>query len=136
MDEWDYLDGAHITETMGYLVLEAGEYTLSGGAKVEVGTVQAAHGFVPVTFAQSFTQVPVILSQSQTRTGAQPVVSRQRSASASGFEVRLQEEEGNDGGHAMETVGYIAIEAGAHRGGRVDGCTAGVGGAYTGRGDP
>ncbi|MHC4230881.1 MAG: dockerin type I domain-containing protein, partial [Planctomycetota bacterium] len=112
MDEWDYLDGGHITETIGYLVLEAGQYRLSGGARVEVGTIEAQHEFKNVTLTQSFSQVPVILSQSQTRNGAQPVVTRQQNASPSGFEVRLQEEDGNDGSHAVETIGYIAIETG------------------------
>ncbi len=117
MDEWDYLDGAHTTETMGYVVLEAGTYTLSGGARVEVGTVQTDHTFAPVTFGQAFAQAPVILSQSQTRDGGQPVVTRQRSATTAGFEVRLQEEDGNDGTHVVESIGYVAIEAGERSGG-------------------
>ena len=116
LDEWDYLDGAHVSETMGYVVLEAGQYTLSGGARVEVGTIEAQHVFETVTFVQSFNQAPVILSQSQTRNGGQPVVSRQQNATTSGFEVRLQEEDGNDGSHAVETIGYIAIEVGTKLG--------------------
>jgi hypothetical protein len=112
MDEWDYLDGAHTTETIGYVVLEAGQFTLSGGARVEVGTIEAQPDFKNVTLTQSFSQVPVILSQSQTCNGGQPVVTRQRNATSSGFEVRLQEEDGNDGAHAVETIGYIAIETG------------------------
>ncbi|MHC4073503.1 MAG: hypothetical protein ACYTGS_15940, partial [Planctomycetota bacterium] len=116
LDEWDYLDGAHVTETMGYLVLEAGQYTLSGSARVEIGTVEAQHVFETVSFNQSFSQTPVILSQSQTCNGGQPVVTRQRNATTSGFEVRLQEEEGNDGTHAVETIGYIAIEPGTRFG--------------------
>jgi hypothetical protein len=83
---------------------------------VEVGTIEAQHVFETVTFVQSFNQAPVILSQSQTRNGGQPVVSRQQNATTSGFEVRLQEEDGNDGSHAVETIGYIAIEVGTKLG--------------------
>ncbi len=38
------------------------------------------------------------------------VVTRQQNASTTGFEVKVQEEEANDGAHASETIGYIAIE--------------------------
>ena len=119
MDEWDYRDGAHTTETVGYLVMESGVFLLEDGTRVEVGTVSADHNFAAVAFSQAFGQTPVILSQAQTRADAAAVVTRQRSASVSGFEVRLQEEEAADQVHGLETVGFVAIEPGV-------GMTAGV----------
>ena len=110
MDEWDYLDGAHTTETLGYLVMEAGAYQLQDGTLVEAGTFDVNHNFGAVLFSQSFYETPVILSQVLTFNGASAAVTRQRNASPSGFEVKVQEEEANDGAHAVETVGYIAIE--------------------------
>ncbi|MCZ6916527.1 MAG: GH25 family lysozyme, partial [Gemmatimonadetes bacterium] len=112
IDEWDYLDGAHVAETMGYLVVEAGVHQLEGGALLQAGTVSADHQFTSVTFREAFGSAPVILSQVQTRNESSAVVTRQRNASASTFEVRLQEEEGSDGVHAPETVGYIAVTLG------------------------
>jgi hypothetical protein len=112
IDEWDYLDGAHVTETIGYLVAEAGAHRLDDGRWFEAGRLETNHVFTTVNFAAPFAAPPVILSQAQTYRDAQAVVTRQRSASASGFAVRLQEEEANDGVHAVEEIGYIAVEAG------------------------
>lgn len=36
--EWDYRDGGHADEAIGYIVLESGEHTLPGGAKIVAGT--------------------------------------------------------------------------------------------------
>jgi GH25 family lysozyme M1 (1,4-beta-N-acetylmuramidase) len=119
MDEWDYRDGAHTTETVSYVVMESGAFRLEDGTRVEVGTVSAADSFTPVTFRQAFAETPVILSQAQTVADPAAVVTRQHSASASGFELRLQEQEANDPAHGLETVGWIAIEPGV-------GMTAGI----------
>jgi hypothetical protein len=113
MDEWDYLDGAHTTETIGYLVMEAGAYELQDGVRVEAGFIDVDHNFAQVVFDPAFAAAPVVLTQAQTFFGSSAVVTRQRNTDAGGFEVKVQEEEGNDGSHAQETVGYIAIEAGA-----------------------
>jgi hypothetical protein len=113
MDEWDYLDGAHTTETIGYLVMEAGTYELQNGTRIDVGFVEADHNFMEVVFSQTFTTLPVVLTQVQTTFGSSVVVTRQRNTGVGGFQVKVQEEEGNDGSHAMETVGYIAIEPGS-----------------------
>ena len=37
LDEWDYQDGTHGTETLSYLVLEAGEYEIPAGARLVAG---------------------------------------------------------------------------------------------------
>jgi hypothetical protein len=37
IDEWDYLDGGHTTETMGYVVMDSGVFELDDGTRVEVG---------------------------------------------------------------------------------------------------
>jgi hypothetical protein len=112
MDEWDYRDGAHTTETVSYLVMESGVFLLEDGTLVEAGTVAADHNFAPVAFGQGFAETPVILTQVQTYADPAAVVTRQRNATSSGFEVQLQEQEANDPAHALETVGYVAIAPG------------------------
>jgi hypothetical protein len=92
--------------------MESGAFELEDGTRVEVGRISVDHGFASVAFNQSFASTPVVLSQAQTYDDPAAVVTRQRGASASGFEVRLQEEEANDPVHDLETVGYVAIEAG------------------------
>ncbi|MBN1622241.1 MAG: hypothetical protein JW871_06585 [Endomicrobiales bacterium] len=110
IEEWDYLDGAHSSETMTYVVLEAGNHELLNGMNLEVGKINANHNWASVSYNQSFSVSPVTISQCQTYNGGQAVVTRQRNISSYGFQIKLQEEEGNDGSHATESIGYIAIE--------------------------
>lgn len=128
VEEWTSLDGYHETETAGYLVLQRGHHEV-GGRAVEAGTVEADHRWTDVTFDGSFDEPPVVFTQSQTYNGGDPVVTRNRNVTGGGFRTVLQEEEAKrSGGHATETVGYVAVEAGTisgrgpdSRAGRVDG---------------
>jgi hypothetical protein len=109
IEEWGYLDGAHATETISYLVVEQGAQVLQSGQAIRTGVVEADHGWSDIAFEEMGSR-PVVFSQSQTYNGAQPVVTRQRGVQTDGFRVRLQEEQGSDGSHANETIGYLAIE--------------------------
>ena len=109
IEEWDYLDQSHITEEIGFVVLESGVHMLPDGRQVEVGVVQTDHLWQDVFFSASFTSNPITLSQSQTVNGGQAVVTRQRNGTSAGFQVRLQEEERNDDSHYVEAIGYFAI---------------------------
>lgn len=116
VEEWTYLDGYHKTETAGYLVLQQGSHEV-GGRAVEVGTVEADHRWADVSFDGSFDEVPVVFTQSQTREGGDPIVTRNRNVTAAGFQTVLQEEEARrSGGHVTETVGYVAVEPGTSGG--------------------
>jgi hypothetical protein len=108
-EEWDYLDQAHLNESIAFLVFESGVHELPGGRMIEAGTAETDHQWRDIPFSTSFASSPITLSQSQTYREGQAVVTRQRSESADGFEVRLQEEEANDGNHTFESVGYVAI---------------------------
>ncbi|WP_266081186.1 S8 family serine peptidase [Haladaptatus caseinilyticus] len=109
IEEWSYLDGSHTQETFSYVVLAQGAYTTPSGSRMEVGIVPATHAFDRHSFFQSFTEVPIILSNSQTVNETDPIVTRSRNVSNMGFDLRLQEEEAG-GQHATETVGYLACE--------------------------
>lgn len=113
LEEWLYLDGSHTVETLPYLALETGRYSL-GDRPAEVGTVTTDHNFARVGFEQTFETAPVVFAQTQTYNGPHPVVTRQRDVTADGTSVRVQEEEGaaNGGFHTTETVGYVAVEPG------------------------
>src|SRR5262249_12506765 len=39
VEEWDYLDGAHLPETVSYLAMERGSHTLGTGIRVEAGRI-------------------------------------------------------------------------------------------------
>ena len=115
VDEWDYLDGGHAEEVVGYMVVEAGRHTLSDGTVLEAGNAaNVTHEWKALSFSQAFAATPVVISQctSINETGA--VTTRQQNLAAGGFEVKLQEESGAkpDTTHAAESVAWIAIEAG------------------------
>lgn len=60
----------------------------------------------------------MVLSAVQTFNGSDFVTTRKTATTASGFEITMQEEEAlNSGGHATETLGWIALEAGTGRDG-------------------
>jgi hypothetical protein len=113
IDEWDYLNSVHTFETIGYLVVEAGVHRLEDGRFLEAGTVGAGSTFSTVDLSAPFEDEPVILAQAQTNNELSAVVTRQRGATGSGFQLKLQEEEASDGVHAEETVGYLAVAPGA-----------------------
>ena len=108
IEEWDYLDGRHDEEAIGYVVVEAGVHDLAGGDTVEVGTTQGDDGWTTVGFNGPVGPSPILVSRAQTHNGDNEIITRHRNVSASGAEVRLQEEQGRDGSHTSETIGYVA----------------------------
>lgn len=113
IEEWRYLDEWHTTETVGCLVTESGTYTLGDGSPVAIGTVRTDHEWASASFPSSFSTAPIVLTQTQTFRGHHTHVTRNRNVSASGFDVRIQEEESTGGNHVTERIGYLAVEPGS-----------------------
>ena len=114
IEEWNYLDGIHVQETLNYLVIDEGEYPLADGNTLIAGTQSGIdHNFADINWSNNhiFSETPVVLSQTQTFGSGDAIVTRQEQITTTGFRVRVQEEE-SDTIHATETVGYIAIEVG------------------------
>ena len=113
VEEWEYLDYYHTTETVSSFTTNAGTGTTDDGTPVEAGTVTVTDtdDWAPVSFDQSFTTNPVVISQVQTFNGGDPIVTRNRNISTAGFDTTFQEEEAK-GGHFDETVGWFAVEPG------------------------
>lgn len=113
IEEWEYLDGPHpATETINWLAVEAGVHTLPDGRVIEAGTVSANHTNSAVSLTGSFSDPPVVLTSVMSNNDTTTVDSDPLNITTSGFNVRLQEEEGQPRAHAFETVGYIAISPG------------------------
>ncbi|WP_458206035.1 thioredoxin domain-containing protein [Haladaptatus sp. NG-SE-30] len=110
LEEWDYKDGWHAKERLGYAVLESGTHSLDG-LNAEAGQMTTDNTFQSISFDQSFSSTPVVFSQPQTYNGSHAVVTRHRSVSSNGMDVRLQEQD-SYGWHANESVGYLAVEPG------------------------
>ena len=109
LEEWEYLDGGHTVENLHYIALDEGEY--KSQINMEVGSVETDQDF---TIGTSYhDNRPVVLTQPQTYRGGDPIVSRVNNISSNGsntaFSVRVQEE-GANGNHTKERIGYIAIQ--------------------------
>lgn len=112
VEEWGYLgNGAHNSETIGYIVLEKGRHSLPGGGSVEVGTATTDHNWKSPSFSTQFNRRPAVVSHTQTFNGPDPVVTRHKAVGLGSFSVRLQEEAGKNGSHATETIGWVAIRS-------------------------
>ena len=103
-------------ETASYLVVEAGDWELSDGTQISAGTqnsnLLSSQRFDTVGISK-FDQTPTLLTQVQTYNGADWVITRTKNMTANSFDLTMQEEEAlNDGTHATETIGWLAIDQG------------------------
>ncbi len=126
---WDYLDGIHPTETVGYFVIERGSYFLPDGTRFEAGSFSTdkIKLFKTVLFDQSFNDPPVVITSISTVNEEDAVSSRVKKVTTVGFKFRLQEQESKyvvNESHLTETISYIAWEPSL---GSVDGLTFEVG---------
>jgi hypothetical protein len=113
IEEWEYLDGPHpAVETINWLAVTPGVHTLPDGRIIEAGTTSADHTGATVTLSGAHAGAPVVLTSVMSENDSVTVDSDALNVTSGGFSVRLQEEEGQDGIHAAETVGWIAITAG------------------------
>ena len=114
LDEWDYLDGAHVKEKISYLVIEDGEHILEKGQSIKAGF--ASEGITPewveYNFLNSFKTSPLVFTQIASYNDAKAVVNRHRNIDKHSFEVKLQEEKANNNNHQSEDLHWIAIEPG------------------------
>jgi len=116
LQEPNYKDGNHTNESVSYLVIEAGDWTLADGTRISVGQHQSdqltSKGFDTIDLT-GFDSTPTVLSQVQTFNGGDWVTTRTTGQSASEFQLALQEEEAlNQGGHVDEIIGWLAISQG------------------------
>jgi hypothetical protein len=120
VQEWEYLDGWHKTETVSYLVAERGNYTLPNGAHIEVNRFETNHTspFVQVIFNEPFQSIPVVIASVSTYNDDTTVTGRLRNIDTHGFEFTLQEQELDDGYRGIETISFVAWEKSS---GNVDG---------------
>jgi len=111
LDEWDYMDGPHKNENIGMLVIDRSQEQI-GGLQAEGSSLLVNHQWARVSFARPFAVAPVVVAQIATFVDREAATTRIRNVTRTGFDVRLQEEEGNDGVHAFENVHWIAVEPG------------------------
>ncbi len=92
-------------------------YTLPNGQRMVAGVMEnVSNHWKTISLPIQFSQQPVIFTQLTTRNDATPAVARLRNVSTTQFQLKLQEEEGNDGVHAKESVAWVAFEKGIYNG--------------------
>jgi hypothetical protein len=114
LDEWDYLDGSHVTETASWVAIEKGTHEFSNGMVIEAGSAAVSGSATRVALGSgNFDSTPAVLAQVTSTNDADAVTDRIQSVSASGFGVRLDNEERQfSGSHGSESVDWIAVEKG------------------------
>ncbi len=120
VDEWDYLDGPHATETVHFFALTPGTHVF-GAQTWEVGRLAALNRTATtVNFpAGDFTSTPVVLAQVETTNNLvaannpHALKTRLSNVGATSFQVQLETEEANGSlTLANEGIGYIAVSPG------------------------
>jgi len=111
IQEWDYLDGTHAVESVGYLVMESGTFDLPDGTRIEAGTFEATSMTGRVEFSSAFNSVPVVLTSIGTCSETDTVTLRPKAILSDGFDYLIQEQELNVQEHAPETIAYVACES-------------------------
>lgn len=102
-----------VKETVHYIAWEPGKGTI-GSIQFEAATTVNAvtDAWYTRAFTKSFTQLPLLLAGMQTTNDTDPSALRVQQVSATGFQVRVQEEtsKSTDITHAAETVGYLGFD--------------------------
>ena len=118
--EWDYRDGRHTTENMGFMVLEAGIHELTDGTQLVATTINLTNESTrSVDLGTTFSTAPLVLGQVMTNNDPAAVTERIRNISTTGLQIQLNEEEAADGVHSTEVVGVVAIDTGLATSGEI-----------------
>ena len=112
VQEWNYLNDTHGYETVSYLAMEAGNWELKDGTRIEANYIEtnATTFWESVLWDQSFTQIPVVIASVATNNGDDAVITRLRNITSTEFEICMFEQEANSKHHVFETISYIAWE--------------------------
>ncbi len=92
-------------------------YTMPNGKRMIAGVMEnVSNHWKTISLPIQFSQQPVIFTQLVTRNDATPVTTKIRNVSTTQFQLKLKEEEANDGIHAVESVAWVAFEKGFYNG--------------------
>ena len=113
IDEWDYLDGSHTSESISWVAIESGTHVLEDGRTITAGSSSVGDAWESISFDDGiFDEAPVVFGQSADDGNAGAVVDRIRDVTAEGFETRLQAEEASTAQLVSDAFDWIAIESG------------------------
>lgn len=113
IDEWDYLDGTHADEAVGYFVIERGTHTLDGGTVVYADRLDGVQtgAWYKAVHGSGFTSLPVVVAQVES-TGSTALTARVIDSEYHAFGLQVQAEEAFTGS-ASADVHWLGITTGA-----------------------
>jgi hypothetical protein len=89
-------------------------YTLPNGKRLVAGVMeQVSHRWKTIDFPVPFATTPVVLTSIITTNEPSAAVTQLRNLNNFQFELKIKEEEANDGLHQVEKVAWLAIEPGS-----------------------
>ena len=105
--------GTHVPETVNFIAWQPGQGTI-GSVQYEVATTSQSvtDAWYTKSFTKPFTQPPMLLANMQTTNDTDPSALRVQQVSATGFQVKVQEETSKSTNitHTAETVGYLVLD--------------------------
>lgn len=106
LDEWDYLDGKHVVESVSWIAVERGTHHLSNGLTIQAGSSSGSGGARGIDFADGlFSDAPTVVAQVASTNDASAVMDRVYNIDRTGFDLRLDQQENNPrGAHPAERV--------------------------------
>jgi hypothetical protein len=111
LDEWNYLDGGHVAETVSWIAIESGSHTVNGQTIV-AGIGMASETPGAIGFGQEFAAAPVVIAQVASTNDPDAVAERIFDVTTSAFSVIIDDEEANTSSHGLEDLHWIALEVG------------------------
>ncbi|WP_341213284.1 M10 family metallopeptidase C-terminal domain-containing protein [uncultured Limimaricola sp.] len=112
IDEWDYLDGGHIRESVSWMAGSIGSHVMDDGSKVTFGATQANGGNVKSVALDGFSGKPIMFGQLADNNGSKSLVHRFVDSGRDGFGFKVQAEEGRGGDIGGKgTFYYAGVEA-------------------------
>ena len=112
LDEWDYLEGSHTSESVSWLAVTPGEHNWGGLNVYAASSSDFDHNWKSVSFGDNINTTPVVLAQKEISGSEFASVVRMRNSSSNGIQFRFQEEEANNDWTPAEVLNYIAITPG------------------------
>ena len=114
IDEWDYLDGRHGLESIGWLAIESGVHNLADGRTVAAGSASVGGSKLSVDFGGlAFSDTPAVFAQVVSDKTKFALNDRIEGVKSNGFSVRLEQQEAKVGKILNELLDWVALEHGA-----------------------
>lgn len=79
-----------------------------------LANTEAGGDWITAMFERPFDRTPVVTVGAPSTAGWEPAVARVRNVTRTGFQVKIDEWDYQDGEHTLETVSYLAAEPGRH----------------------